>query len=89
MRWRVTLRRLALGTAVGRLGLLAAFGALELRQGSRHRTGSGRPTHAAELKVCDAASTERFDFEQTGIEGWKNVDGRNAWMEGARRAQGA
>ena len=76
MQWRKPLRRLELGTAVGVLGLLTAFGALELRQGSRDRTDGARSAHAAELKVSDAAPAERFDFEQTGLEGWKAVDGR-------------
>ncbi len=89
MRWRKPLRCLELGTAVGVLGLLATFGTLEPRHGSKYRTDGARLTHAAELKVSDAASAERFDFEQTGIEGCKNVEGRDGWLEGARRAQGA
>ncbi len=86
---RVPSRRPALGIALGALGLLVTFGVLELRQGSRGRRDGARPAHAAELMVSDAASAERFDFEQTRVEGWKNVDGRNGWFEGARRAQGA
>ncbi len=86
---RVPSRRPALGIALGALGLLATFGALELRQGSSGRTDGARPAHAAELKVSDAASSECFDFEQTGLEGRKNVDRLDGWWEGARRAQGA
>lgn len=37
--------------------------------------------YAAELKVPEKASVERFDFEQQGIEGWKPVAGRWALEE--------
>jgi hypothetical protein len=45
---------------------------------SLSRDDQRRPAllYAAELKVPEAASVERFDFEQQGIEGWKPVAGR-------------
>ena len=88
MRWRKSLRCLELGTAVGALGLLATFGALELRQGSRHRTDGARLAHAAELKIPDAVQLERFDFEQQGVEGWGIVEGRWAVEEMAGAPSG-
>jgi 3-keto-disaccharide hydrolase len=48
---------------------------------------SGDPSHrlsmaqAAELKVPDDAVVERFDFEQSSLEGWKTVDGQWAVEE--------
>src|SRR5262245_468949 len=37
--------------------------------------------YAAELKVPEEASVERFDFEQQGMEGWKSVAGQWAVEE--------
>ena len=50
--------------------VLAAVGVLA--------AGRGRPAQAAamELKVSDMATTEAFDFETRGIEGWTSVTGR-------------
>jgi len=31
--------------------------------------------HAAEIELSESAPIERFNFEQTGIKGWKTVDG--------------
>jgi hypothetical protein len=51
--------------------------------GALFREDYRRPglAYAAELKVPEEASVERFDFEQQGIEGWKPVAGRWAVEE--------
>src|SRR5438105_13596210 len=57
-------RRRWLESGVAEVGVLAAC--------------RGRPAQAAamELKVSDTATTEAFDFETRGIEGWTSVTGR-------------
>src|SRR2546421_2693439 len=52
--------------------------------------GRGRPAQAAamELKVSDTATTEAFDFETRGIEGWTSVTGRWAVEEMAGAPSG-
>ena len=62
--------------------VLAAVGVLA--------AGRGRPAQAAamELKVSDTATTEAFDFEARGIEGWTSVTGRWAVEEMAGAPSG-
>ena len=62
--------------------VLAAVGVLA--------AGRGRPAQAAamELKVSDTATTEAFDFETRGIEGWTSVTGRWAVEEMAGAPSG-
>ncbi len=62
--------------------VLAAVGVLA--------AGRGRPAQAAamELKVSDTATTEAFDFETRGIEGWTAVTGRWAVEEMAGAPSG-
>src|SRR5213083_1215549 len=62
--------------------VLAAVGVLA--------AGRGRPAQAApmELKVSDTATTEAFDFETRGIEGWTSVTGRWAIEEMAGAPSG-
>ncbi len=74
------------------VGLFVLYGQSELSEwfdwpGDRQDRTS--LANATELKVPGAVPVERFDFEQTGIEGRKNVDRLDGWLEGARRAQGA
>src|SRR5438034_181098 len=56
----------------------------------RAARGRGRPAQAApmELKVSDTATTEAFDFETRGIEGWTSVTGRWAIEEMAGAPSG-
>src|SRR5881398_3853760 len=62
--------------------VLAAVGVLA--------AGRSRPAQAAamELKVSDTATTEAFDFETRGIEGWTAVTGRWAIEEMAGAPSG-
>jgi hypothetical protein len=48
---------------LGLLGIFASDGANQTM------------AHAAELKLTEDSTVQRFDFEQNGIEGWKTVDG--------------
>ena len=38
--------------------------------------GNQTMAHAAELKLPERSTVQRFDFEQKGIEGWRTVDGK-------------
>ena len=55
---------------LGTLAVLAVSGMLGAS------TGPMGMAYAAELKLPDEATVERFDFAQRGVEGWKTVGGR-------------
>jgi hypothetical protein len=74
-RWR----RLEIGLLVivlGVVGLYGLFAVLERFEWPGGHQDRRSLAHAAELKIPEAIPTERFDFEQQGVEGWKTVDGR-------------
>jgi hypothetical protein len=53
--------------------LLELFGIFGLL---RERQNLSSIANAAELKLPEGNTMERFDFEQKGIEGWRTVDGK-------------
>jgi len=67
------------------LCLLGLFGFVAL---SVHHEKGISMAKTAELKVPDGVPVERFDFEQTGIEGWRVVAGRWAVEEMAGAPSG-
>ncbi len=86
-----TWRRLEIGLMVIVLGVVGVYGLSELLErfewpGERQDRTS--LAHAAELKIPDTVPTERFDFEQQSIDGWKTVDGRWAIEEMAEAPSG-
>ncbi len=84
-------RRFVNGLAMSVLGLAVLyglFGSSEWFEWSGDHQDQNSVANAAELKVPDAASVERFDFAQKGIEGWKTVDGRWAVEEMAGAPSG-
>ncbi len=85
-------RRFHLGLFLCIFALLVFYGLSDLSEWSGWPSDPQDRTllaNAAELKVPDAVPVKRFHFEQTAIEARMNVDGRDGWLEAARRAQGA
>jgi hypothetical protein len=67
--WAATMRitdAVVFELTVGILGLLGVFAS---------DGGNQTMAHAAELKLPEDSTVQRFDFEQKGIEVWKTVDG--------------
>ncbi len=60
---------------VGVLSVLGVFGWFGMR------SFRGSTAQADELSLLQGALTERFDFEQKGLEGWRSIDGQWAVEE--------
>lgn len=78
MQWMRALSRHVCRLTLSVCVVCGVCGLWSLSRDDQRRTGL---IYAAELKVPETASVERFDFEQQGIEGWKPVAGRWAIEE--------
>jgi hypothetical protein len=64
------------GYYVSRFTLILALGLFGIFHLLRERQSLSSIANAAQLKLTEGSSMERFDFEQKGIEEWKTVKGK-------------